>query len=96
MSEERQKYEQLVREKDDLVYKIETYQEAITALLTLVHKRGVSNLHLLTIEDILMTVHSAEVTCQTELLHVRLAKSVLSNTLTQTLQSAIVTSNEAV
>ncbi|WP_268795651.1 hypothetical protein [Paenibacillus sp. Soil766] len=40
MIEEFQKYEQLVLEEDELVYKIETYQETITALLMLVHKRG--------------------------------------------------------
>lgn len=83
MSEEFQKYEQLVREENDLVSRIETYQEAITALLMLIHKRGASDLHLLTIEEIIGTIHSTEVNYQTELLHLRIAKSVLSNTITR-------------
>lgn len=83
MSDQFQKYEQLVNEEDRLINKIEIYQEAISAILMLVTKQGASDLHILTIEDVVSMLHSAEVFCHTELLHLRLAKSILSNTLTQ-------------
>lgn len=83
MNEDFQKYEQLVREEDELLNKIETYQEAISALLMLIHKRGASDLHMLTVEEILTTIHSAENEYRTELLHLRLSKCILSNQISQ-------------
>lgn len=83
MNEDFMKYEQLVGEEDELCFKLKTYEEAISELLMLVHKRGTSVLHLLTIEEIITTIHSAEITCHTELLHLRLAKCVLSTRLVE-------------
>ncbi|MFC5403924.1 hypothetical protein [Cohnella soli] len=79
MSEEFAKYEQLVREQDELFLKIETYQEVIASLQMLLHRHGASGLHLLTIEEILTTIHSSEMNFRTELLKMQTAKLLLSN-----------------
>lgn len=83
MSETLEKYEKLVCEEDDLVFKLKTYQQVITAIMMLVHQCGTTKLHLITIEDIITKIHSDELMLQSELLHLRLAKSALSNSITQ-------------
>ncbi|SCW57335.1 hypothetical protein SAMN04487970_101687 [Paenibacillus tianmuensis] len=87
MSVSLEKYEHLLFEENDLVYKIRTYQQVIAAIMMLVHERGTNDLHLLTIEEIITDMHSAELIHQSELLHLRLAKSVLSNSITRKLKT---------
>ncbi|HWO95350.1 MAG TPA: hypothetical protein VNM45_03210 [Bacillus sp. (in: firmicutes)] len=83
MSEDFEKYEQLVCREDELCFKLKTYQEMISELLMVVHKRGTSVLNLPTIEEVLTTLHSAEITCRSELLDLLLAKTILSNRIGQ-------------
>ncbi|WP_110929752.1 hypothetical protein [Paenibacillus bouchesdurhonensis] len=83
MSVDFDKYEQLVYREDELCFKLKTYQEMISELLMLVHKRGTSVLDLPTVEEVLTMLHSAEITCLSELLDLRLAKTILSNRIGQ-------------
>jgi hypothetical protein len=79
MSENFEKYEQLVCREDEVSFKLKTYQEMISELLMLVHKRGMRVLNLPTVEEVLTMLHSAETTYRSELLDIRLAKTILSN-----------------
>ncbi|ANY68755.1 hypothetical protein BBD42_21515 [Paenibacillus sp. BIHB 4019] len=78
MSEDFEKYEQLVCREDELCFELKTYQEIISELLMLVHKRGTSVLNLETVEEVMTTLYMAEIDCRTELLDTQLEKSILS------------------
>ncbi|MGG4141743.1 hypothetical protein ABEW34_01320 [Paenibacillus algorifonticola] len=79
MSEGFQEYEQLVHDEDKLALRLETYQEAISELLMLIHKRASNGLDIQTIEEIIMNIHSVELVIHTQLLKVKFEKSILSN-----------------
>lgn len=68
-------HEQFIHEEDQLVKRINASNEIIATILDLMYKKGQS-LHTLTVEDILMSVHRIQQDLQTELLHIRLEKTV--------------------
>lgn len=71
------KYEQLVLEEDILIQRIATCEECINAILAYILK-NCQSVHLLTAEDIVNAVHLIGKDLQTELLHLRLEKSILA------------------
>lgn len=71
------KYEQLVLEEDTLIQRIATCEECINAILAYILK-NCQSVHLLTAEDIVNAVHLIGKDLQTELLHLRLEKSILA------------------
>ncbi|WP_409342857.1 hypothetical protein [Paenibacillus sp. MBLB4367] len=71
------KYEQLVLEEDILIQRIATCEECVNAILAYILKNSQS-IHLITAEDIINAVHLIGKDLQTELLHLRLEKSILA------------------
>lgn len=78
MSEVLKVYEEFVTEENQLCRRIETLDIIQSYILHTVHKHG-PELDTLTVEDVLMSIHRMQQDLQTELIHVRLEKSVLSH-----------------
>jgi len=78
MSEVLKVYEQFVTEENQLCRRIETLDIMQSYILQTVHKHG-PELDTLTVEDVLMSIHRIQQDLQTELIHIRLEKSVLSH-----------------
>jgi len=71
-------YERFVAEENQICRRIETLDIIQSSILSTVYKYG-PELDTLTAEDVLMAVHRIHQDLLTELIHVRLEKSVLSH-----------------
>jgi hypothetical protein len=77
MSKTLEVYGQFVLEEDQLVKRIHTCEQIMGTICSLVYKEC-QELHSLTVEDVLMSIHRIQQDLQTELLHLRLEKAVVS------------------
>ncbi|NQX66655.1 hypothetical protein HQN90_11005 [Paenibacillus alba] len=68
-------YESIVHEENELLDKLRTCQSIIEAILYAFAEER-DSIHLLTVEDVLMEIHSLELELRTELLHLRLDKVI--------------------
>ncbi|MDB5052312.1 MAG: hypothetical protein JWM44_362 [Bacilli bacterium] len=71
-------YEKLVKEEDDLIKKIETCEECITAIFSVVYKNAES-IHIAIVEDIINAIYFIGKDLQTELLHLIFEKKILAS-----------------
>ncbi|GMX62806.1 hypothetical protein Elgi_26130 [Paenibacillus elgii] len=74
------KYDHLLQEEETLVLRIKTCEECVLNLLQTIGGNA-DSLHLLTIEDMLSAVQQISYDLQTELLHLRMEKYILSHRL---------------
>ncbi|GMX62916.1 hypothetical protein [Paenibacillus elgii] len=72
--EDAAKHKILLGEEAKLLLQIQTCQEVIFTLKSIVRQRGKS-LHMLTMEDILTLIHQMEMDFRVELLHVNLEQA---------------------
>jgi cob(I)alamin adenosyltransferase len=70
--------EQLVKKEDELIKKIETCEECIAAIFSVIYKKAES-IHIEVIEDIINAIHRIFKDLQTELLHIIFEKKILVN-----------------
>ncbi|WP_341280223.1 hypothetical protein [Paenibacillus sp. FSL H8-0537] len=78
MSEVLKMYEQFVTEENQLCRRIETLNIIQSYILHTVHKHG-PELDMLTVEEVMLSIHHIQQDLQTELIHVRLEKSLLAH-----------------
>lgn len=71
-------HEKLVLEEDRLVKRISTLERIISVILNLIYKEG-DSLDLKTIEESINSLHTVLQDLNTELLHVRLEKSLVTH-----------------
>jgi hypothetical protein len=71
-------YEQLVKKEDELIKKIETCEECIAAIFSVIYKKA-ELIHIEVIEDIIKAIHMIFKNLQTELLHLIFEKKILAN-----------------
>jgi uncharacterized transporter YbjL len=76
------KYELLTTEEETLIEKIKTCESCVLAVLDAVVQNG-NDVHIITAEEILNTIHTMGSDFQTELLHLRLEKSILASSTNQ-------------
>ncbi|MCM3269995.1 hypothetical protein [Paenibacillus elgii] len=74
------KYENLIEEERLLADKIESCEECVEAILDYIAKKA-NTIHVLTAEEIVSAVHAIGKDLRTELLHVKLERSIVSNKL---------------
>jgi len=79
MTETAEHYEQLVLEEDGLVAKIRLCEECQWMLLELLSRHGETGRDIG--EEIVTTVHTIEQDLRTELLHLRLEKGIMSESM---------------
>ncbi|MCR8633933.1 hypothetical protein [Paenibacillus radicis (ex Xue et al. 2023)] len=80
MSDASSKHDKLLEEEQQLQNKITTCQTMLQVVFNALQDETV-NLHLLTVEDIVVLIHSFEANAHTELLHLWFEKSVRGNKL---------------
>jgi hypothetical protein len=68
-------YERLIQEEHLLANRLETCEDCITAILSRANEGGI-DLHVLTLEDILTTIHQIWIDIQVEMLHLRFEKAL--------------------
>ncbi|KZE71695.1 hypothetical protein AV654_05685 [Paenibacillus elgii] len=74
------KYEHLLVEERELTQKIATCEQCVTAVLGCIEQHS-DSIHLHTVEDVVGLIHTISSDLQTELLHLRLEKSVMTSKL---------------
>lgn len=78
MSNTEEIYNQFTLEENVLAQRIYTCTEITSTLLYLFYKNG-QRLHGETVEEILMSIHQIEQDLQTELLHIRIEKTIATS-----------------
>ncbi|MCU6792462.1 hypothetical protein OB236_10010 [Paenibacillus sp. WQ 127069] len=75
-------YELLITEEETLIEKIKTCESCVVAVLDAIVQNG-DGFHAITTEEILTLIHNIGSYFHTELLHLRLEKSILASSATQ-------------
>ncbi|NOU69279.1 hypothetical protein GC096_35260 [Paenibacillus sp. LMG 31461] len=80
MNDIHDKYNEAINEEQILIHRISVCKELIDIILRYISEKA-DSIHMLTVEDIITSVHTIGQDLDTELLHLRMEKGILDNKL---------------